>query len=236
MTEGKADKVCYLCGQAMLAGQRTNADHIPPQQTIAPELRQRYPVQLVTRTVHAACNSSYEMDERYFVQSLVPFLKDGGEAAEALYRKTIREFHEGRNRGLVEKVKQQGKDRIGHILLPASRMAYQIEGDRFYRVVEKIVRGLHYVEFDEVLPKDLDVHSWITLPREPSPKAFELLMALDPLPPEKGNHRGVFAYRHLSDNPGWNVWAMLFWDRIIITSVFPRGRPPFGEGATSLGK
>ncbi len=173
-------ETCYLCGHAMLPGEATNVDHIPPKQTMTPGLRRKYaPVRLVTRRVHSACNLSYEMDERYFVQNLVPYLRGGNEPATALYRKTIEEYHAGMNVGLVNRIKGQWTNKVGNILLPASTMAYQFEGDRFYRVADKIVRGLHYVETGYVLPQDVKIVWDITFPRSNPPQHFELFM-LDP--------------------------------------------------------
>ncbi len=46
--------VCYLCGKALV--EPTSADHVPPKQFYADDSRNAHNPNLLTITVHGACN------------------------------------------------------------------------------------------------------------------------------------------------------------------------------------
>lgn len=222
-----AEALCYLCGKPMVEGEATNVDHIPPKQMLVKEVRRRHQVQWETRRVHEACNYSFKLDEEYFVQTLVPYVK-GTEAGDALYAKTIREFHQGKNVSLVERVKSQAVQKIGSIHLPASIMALDLERDRIDRVISKIVRGLHYCETGAILDPDVRMFTSMTLPTMKPPEHFETFMTVYPTE-DQGHHKGVFAYRHFTEAEGPNYWAMLLWDRVLLTAMFRLGEEAIDE-------
>jgi hypothetical protein len=68
--------LCYLCGQPLVAP--TSADHVPPRQLFAPEIRKLHAPQLLTIPVHAACNQAYQFDEDYFVAGRLRYLRGSG--------------------------------------------------------------------------------------------------------------------------------------------------------------
>lgn len=59
----------------------------------------------------------------------------------------------------------------------------------------------------------------MTFPDEERPNIFFLLSES----PSKGKYPNIFDYRyrkHTHENITWNIWGLLFWDRILITLLF----------------
>jgi hypothetical protein len=119
-----SSKACYLCGAPLDGTRPENRDHIPPDQLFAEAIRQPGALQLVTQPVHADCNSSYEFDEKYFVQTLVPFAP-GSVAGDAVYKKAIANYKAGKNRPLVTKVLSQFVEQVNGVYMPPRKMAVQ---------------------------------------------------------------------------------------------------------------
>jgi predicted nucleic acid-binding Zn ribbon protein len=213
---------CYLCGKPLDGSEAVNVDHIPPQQILVKEVRRKYPIRFVTRKVHAACNSAYKLDEEYFVHSLIPFAR-GTEAGDALFSKTVLEYRKGKNRPLVNKVLSQAVPVVRGIYLPPGKVALQLDLERFNRVVSKIVRGLYFCEFDTILDPQTEMFVSLTPPGEPPPDHFIWFMTHCPTE-SCGEHQGVFAYRYIVTEDGVNYWALLLWDRVIITATFRHPR------------
>ena len=61
---------CYLCGKRHDG--KYNRDHVPPKQFFAKKLLQKHNPNLFWLPTHESCNKSYQLDEDYFVYSLMP--------------------------------------------------------------------------------------------------------------------------------------------------------------------
>lgn len=211
--------ICYLCAEPLTGS--INVDHVPPKQLFAPNLRQKHnPSKLITIRVHAACNKAYGRDEEYFVQTLVPFAR-GSYAGNAMINKTVTEFHRGKNRPLVNKVLGEFERAPSGLILPRGKVAKRFEGERLRRIAWKIVRGLFFYHFKTALLDDWTVGVTVTAPNESPPKHFKMFMRLGGIA-EHGAYPGVFAYRFhkFPEANDLHYWAMLLWDRIIITVLF----------------
>lgn len=210
---------CYLCGKPLTGEkQLVNKDHVPPTQLMAKSLKQKYrSIQLETLPTHRSCNSSFSMDEEYFKHCLVPFAR-GSEAGDAIFNKTIEEYWSGKNVKLVDRVRGQAKDNVKGILLPPGKFRLDYDQVRIERVVRKIIKGLHFLETQECLDAPDDIKMIITFPgQQPPDDFFEITRSL---PMEsRGHYQGVFAYRPYVVED-LHYWALLFWDRIIITASF----------------
>jgi len=219
MSAASSPSLCYLCGQPL--AEPINRDHVPADQIFAKALRRENKLRLTTVPVHRDCNSAYKLDEEYFVQTLVPFAR-GSVAGNAIFAKTIEEFHAGNRKtvSLVHRVLNAFEERPGGVYLPNGKIALRIEGDRFWRIVWKIVRGLHFVETGEVMPADWRVSYSVILPGEPVPAHFAAFMQISR--EDFGAHKGVFAYRRegAPTSPPLAYWALLFWDNVILTAAF----------------
>ncbi|SUS05865.1 conserved hypothetical protein [uncultured Defluviicoccus sp.] len=212
----KSPVVCYLCGKPQAAP--TNADHVPPRQLYAKEVRKKHSPNLLTIKVDKDCNSSYQHDEDYFANTLAPFGKDSY-AGDALLREVFARFQAAENRPLVGKVLREFEHAPNGILLPQGLVAKRIEGQRVNRVAWKIVRGLYFHRFGELLPEFTPNSLQIAPPDRPPP--LEFLQTLHDLP-SLGQYPGVFDYKcvHFSELDDFNYWGLLLWDRLILIVAF----------------
>ncbi len=217
---GKAAKrgqqsICYLCGDVLC--DPISRDHVPPQQLFSDEIRKLRNPNLLTIPVHQRCNAAYQYDEDYFVNSLVPLAHDSRTGASVL-AEVFKKYAQGENVGLVEKVAREFAERPSGLYLPGGKEVKRIEGDRVHRVAWKIVRGLYFHEFGRFLPETKPVLFQILGPDEEPPVLFSLLADR----PSCGRYGGVFDYKFavFPELNNINYWAMLLWDRIIITFAF----------------
>jgi hypothetical protein len=221
-------RICYLCGKALLGVSAVeDKDHVPPKQLLAKSLRKSGSrIRLRTLEVHRACNNSYSADERYFTHLLLPFAK-GSPAGEAARRKASSDYKEGKARDLVHRVLGQAKSAVNGVILPSGHLWLDYDRTAVDRVVGKIIRGLVYLEHQTILSLPSNINARITLPGQKPPEDFVWFMRSVPHE-SKGEHQGVFAYRYTSVE-GLHYWAMLIWDRVIITACFSETTSPHGE-------
>jgi hypothetical protein len=207
--------ICYLCGKPLT--EPLSRDHVPPKQFYADDIREAHSLNLLTIPVHAACNRAYQHDEDYFVNTLAPFAR-GPYSGEAFLREVFRKFVAGEKQGLVRKVLQEFEPQPSGLVLPAGLIAKRFEGHRLHRVAWKIIRGLYFHNFDELLPEDTPNTLQIVPPDQPPPREFFAL----PDDPVWGQYPGVFDYKFakVPEVHNLNYWAMLLWDRIILIMGF----------------
>lgn len=212
------DTICYLCGGPLKGDKNTeNDDHVPPKQLLAKSLRKKHQINLIRLRTHTSCNSSYSLDEEYFKHCLVPFAK-GTVAGNAIYEKTVDEYNGGRNVPLVNQILHSAKKNINGVKLPDNIIALDYNKTRINRVIKKIIKGLYFYEMRNYLDFPDEINFEITLPNRLIPEDFHYLMTNLPIE-SKGEHEGVFSYRNwiVDDN---HFWALLIWDRILITGAF----------------
>ena len=191
---------------------------MPPKQLYVDDVRKAHSPNLRTIPVHAACNRAYQHDEDYFVNTMAPFAR-GSYAGDALLKEVFGKYEAGKKRGLVHKVLQEFEHKPSGIVLPPNLVAKRLEGKRVHRVAWKIIRGLYFHHFKEVLPEWVPNGLEIIPPDRPPPKEF--LIGL-PDGPIHGQYPGVFDYKFAKfpDVHNFNYWAMLLWDRIILIMKF----------------
>ena len=209
-------EVCYLCGLRIKDDK--NYDHIPPRQFFATEIRKSNNPNLTTLPTHRRCNSSFQPDEDYFVHTHLPFIKKSYSGSH-IYEDAKKRFSKGRNVGLIHKILKEFDSNPSGLVLPSDKIIKRFEGRRIRRVVWKILRGLYYIENHLVLPEETDKRIFYTLPDDTPPDIFPLLSES----PCKGKYPGVFDYRyviHKAEEITFNIWGLLFWDRIITTIMF----------------
>jgi hypothetical protein len=211
-------RTCYLCGEALTGDKRLeNDDHVPPQQLLTKSLRRKYRIKFITLPTHSVCNSSYSLDEEYFTHCLIPFGK-GSEAGDAIWLKAMDDYKSGKTVALPDYIVRSAKRVVFDVPLPPGRIWLDYDLRRIERVIGKVIKGLHFLDTQTYMNIPEDIGMRITFPGQAAPADFNEL--LDNLPVEsRGNHQGVFAYR------SWVVdelhyWAMLFWDRVMITASF----------------
>ena len=214
--KAKPISICYLCGKDLI--EPTNRDHVPPKQLYTEEIRKKHSPNLLTLPTHKDCNSSYQFDEDYFINTLAPFAKDSY-AGSSLLRDIFKKYEHGVKRSLVHKTLNEFERNPSGLILPSNLVAKRIEGNRLHRVAWKIVRGLYFHHFDKVLPEGKLNSLSVILPDQVPPKEFLIALGdLDGL----GKYPGVFDYkfRQVPELDNFNYWSMLLWDRIILIMPF----------------
>ena len=156
---------------------------------------------MLTIAVHKACNSSFQVDEDYFVNTLAPFAKDSY-ASKALLRDVFAKYAEGKKQGLVHKVLNEFDHAPSGIILPAGQVAKRFEGGRLHRVAWKIVRGLYFHEFGDFLPENTPNRLEIFPPDKPPSVTF-LNALMDAR--SRGQYPGAHCVDHGSDVGGPSV-------------------------------
>ena len=207
--------ICYLCGKS-LAG-AIDLDHVPMRQIHAPDVRRTHNLQLLTIPVHGHCNKQFQRDEDYFVHTIMPFAR-GSYAGDAIYQRTLEQFRNGRNSGLVHRVLQEFEPRPSGLVLPVNKVVKRLDGARISRVAWKIVRGLYFHHNNAVLPATAALWVSLTPPGDVPPEHFLHFVGL-PDNPSHGRYPGIFDYK-FQMFPEGHYWALLFWDRIIMTVIF----------------
>jgi hypothetical protein len=210
--------LCYLCGLEIIDD--ASVDHVPPKQFYAPELRAGLNLScLVTVPAHGMCNKAYESDEEYFTWSLAS-IAGGSTAGDALVRYQSKQFRSGRSQGLGRKVLSEFAKNPSGLYLPPRVVIKRVQGERLVRVVWKMVRGLYFLEHQEVLPEDTPKTMEFVEPGRARTLAgtnavWEFVKSQEP----KGSYGGVFEYKYVARDidPGrLHCWGMLLWDKIMV--------------------
>lgn len=206
---------CYLCGKPLEGP--TSADHVPPK-LFFPEAKG---LDLLTIPTHPGCNLSYQLDEEYFVHTLLPMTK-GSEAGDAQHVRVRRKMDAGKNVALVNMVMDEFKHVVKGVHLPANRVAKLIDHARFFRVLWKVIRGLHYHHTGEILPEEWGMRYWVTAPYE-EPEEFFRMYAESGREVIHGNYPKVFSYffdRFEPEDLKMQYWGFHLWDSLIVTAMF----------------
>lgn len=99
-------------------------------------------------------------------------------------------------------------------------MVKRFDGERVWRVVWKITRGLFFRDNNgRVLPENTPrLFKIIDIGEAPPPPEFQLLVNKE----ERGRYPGIFAYKSmtLEKMPNFHFWAMLFWDSVMVLIYF----------------
>ncbi len=152
--------VCYLCGESL--AEPISWDHAPMKQLFADAVRKTHnPSKLLTIPVHKNCNEAYQLDEDYFVSTLMPFAHDSY-AGSSVYQEILQKFRRGENVPLLNKVLAEFDPRPSGLILPNNLMAMRFEGARVHRIAWKIVRGLYFHLFNVAYPEDWTVGVTVT--------------------------------------------------------------------------
>lgn len=208
--------ICYLCGKTL--GDDVSRDHVPPKQFYPTSIRKRHNLSSVsTLPTHRACNESYQKDEVYFAHSVGCIAQDSY-SGQALWKDLASQYKKPRGNRIAKMILQEFDQRPSGIILPSGKVAKNLDGERVWRVVWKITRGLFFWEHRRLLPEYTPSTFKITSPNEEPPKEFAYVANT----PSKGQYPVVFDYKYkvFSEHNNFNVWAMLFWDSIIMLVLF----------------
>ena len=207
-------QVCYLCGKPIRSDQ--SDDHVPPKQFFPRDARKGLSPNLTTLLAHRPCNQAYQSDEDYFVQAIGASQRDTP-ALNLIWSDISRALQRPQGRGLGLRVHSEFSNRTpAGIIMPPGMVVKTYDSDRVYRIIWKMVRGLHLKEFSAILPEDT-IHR-IQMITDASPD--EMLQAVVNEPSREPNFPGIFDYKFKEYEIGHPrhkamVWGLLIWDRFI---------------------
>lgn len=203
-------KICYLCGEPLDVD--IDRDHVPPRQFYAKEVRTKHNPNLFTLPVHSLCNKDYQKDEDYFVHTIAP-LAMASYSGKSLWGDLSEQYKRPQGRRIGQMVLKEFDKRPSGLILPFGKVAKRFDGQRVWRVVWKIMRGLFLKEIGRFLPDGTPRTYKIFSPDEHPPREFDFVRNLS----SRGQYPGVFDYRFMEfPEKTFHFWAMLFWDKIII--------------------
>ena len=212
--------ICYLCGQSLAAASH-NDDHVPPRHLYSREIRSTQNLShLLTLPTHTKCNSSFHLDEQYFIHTFIP-LAVGSVAATSLWSEIRGQYVRGKNIPLRKRALAEFDERPSGLVLPYGKVIKRFDPQRVWRVVWKITRGLFFHKLALFLPEDTPRGFAISGPDEEPPRWFPVVGSQ----PSQGQYPRVFDYKYTTlDYPAplelIHIWAMLFWDRLITVTYF----------------
>jgi hypothetical protein len=219
---------CYLCGERYSG--RGTKDHVPPLMFTGRRLRTEADLQLTTLRTHGTCNRAYQADEEYFVHTFCWFGKDTS-AGRAVIDDVVEARLMPEKRGLRTKIHGEWDPQPSGLWLPNGRVLKRFDGGRAGRVVWKIVRGLHFMKYDEVLPERTPRS--LRLIAGPDDRPTDEELALTAAKPE-GRYPGLFDYKHrvhvVDESRRLHAWALLFWDCMMAIVLVRRGAGALGQG------
>ena len=201
--------ICYLCGEPLDVD--IDRDHVPPRQFYGKEVRTKNNPNLFTLPVHSLCNKDYQKDEDYFVHTIAP-LAMGSYSGKSLWADLSEQYKRPQGRRIGQMVLKEFDKRPSGLILPFGKVAKRFDGQRVWRVIWKIMRGLFLKETGRFLPDGTPRTYNIFSPDEHPPREFDFVRNLS----SRGQYPGVFDYRYMEfPEKKFHFWAMLFWDKII---------------------
>ncbi len=196
---------CVLCGEALA----TTRDHIPPK-SIYPKPRISLK-QLHTVPACRQCNNRAGIEDEEFKIVMGFLTGEFRENQKQIIYSMARTI--GFNQRLASQVfstKQTGYAHLhGPILESAVRVTFQ--ADNYSKVLQRIVRGLHWTHTGRILGKNIDVRVFPLQALTPDVvEAFRQLMG--GLPTHRLN-KDTFAYKVCFADDRADIWGMQFFHK-----------------------
>lgn len=196
-------KICAICG----ISEATTSDHLPPK-GIFPKPR---PSNLITVPSCVECNNSAsDLDEafRLYLALHVGDLED--KITAAYFHEALRTYQH--NKKLQREILGSAqpvefKTPAGIYLGQGMKVLWNSKAHD--AVIERIVRGLYFHHFCEVLPSDTNVSpKWFNNPDN------EFLKTLSGLKKNVvGNNQFIYLYSRAEEHPAASVWYFEFYGR-----------------------
>jgi hypothetical protein len=209
MSASEYPDICYLCGEVM--GADRTRDHVPAQSFFPAELRrQKNYSRLDVVWAHAKCNGAYKLDEQYFFHALAP-LAGRTEVGPAIWRVVDKPILSPAEVRLRQKILREFSwDRNG-------RLRKTFDKPRVDRVIKKIIRGLWFLRYKEVMPECWKLLTSFHDPDNPPPA--ELMAAVQDHPTAGFYPEVFFSKSHRSTDPSLSAWMLFFWDWFVVVAT-----------------
>jgi len=193
--------ICAICG----INTATTLDHLPPK-SIFPRPR---PNNLITVPSCKECNQNASiLDEAFRLYLALHVVRQGDEATKKYFQEALKTFeHNGRlQREIINNSQPIDCTTESGIYL-GQGMKVTWNSTAHDAVIERIVRGLYYHHFGEVLPPQAKVFpKWFSEPNE------EFLQTMNDLTKNIiGNNQFVYFYGRSENDPTKSVWYFEFY-------------------------
>jgi len=219
MTKKKNIK-CVYC----LSNKDLTKDHIPPKSLFA----KPRPSNLISVPSCEKCRAKTPNDDEYFKNSLImrDVVKNHPDV-KTLLNSTIRSYKKiGKWKYMLDLLKRTGsierKSKAGLFL--GSRLGVEVDLNRIYNVVNRVIRGLYYYETGDILPTNIEIRSRIT--EDFDKNTFSILKKgiIDPLlnrssPQVIGNNAFSYIYHIRKENKYISAWVTEYYGKIDFFSM-----------------
>lgn len=204
-------KLCYICGE-----NGTSKEHAPAKSFFPEEAEFRR--NLITVNSCSKHNEDTSKDDEYVRNIISMSLGNNPIAFKQFMRKTVESFK--RNKGLLKSVTYNSKrvytENMGKI---EPGLAFEIDRDRFDKVIKKISYALYYHEHNQTWDRALITMTEFLRNSDMTPDNFGLLIQqFKPLlyePEFDGHNPNVFKYKFLqtdSDDTNEQILWMKFYE------------------------
>lgn len=196
---------CIYCGKKL----KETDDHVPPK-SFFPKPR---PSDLITVPSCLECNQISGKDEEFFLATFMFTNAGVSEAGSRLWSEKLHRMYE-KNLGLRRKIAQALEPT--NLVTPAGlflgrKMTIKPDEKRFDKVINKIVRGLYFFEYQEALPPKNDILSFFLKVDEHFQAAGKYVHQLKP---GTRGWPGIFKYKYnrLEKKHHESMWILLFYN------------------------
>lgn len=196
--------LCVYCAKE----KNTTRDHVPPK-NLFPNPK---PSNLITVPCCDSCNKEKQKDEDYF-RSWILFGKAGiTNQGKIIWDQKLNRTYEkdiGLKKAIARSFKEVEIKTPSGIYL-GKRLAIQAEWNRIERVISKIVKGLYYFEYNEIMSNNVQIKvAHITYDKKMQDEMKKLLLL-----PGKRKWYGIFEYarNRVESAKSNSAWLLLFFN------------------------
>jgi len=204
--------ICYLCGKPING--KVSKEHVPPKQFFTKVFRKVNSPNLLTLPSHSNCNKAFQADEDYFFAALAG-LNEDAKQHDWLMDDVRNKVWRNEAVGLRQKILSEFSSTMSGIHLPGNLVAKQFDTKRANRVVWKIIRGLCFHHYSQVLPENVKhgIKYWQV--QDEPPKMYQDNLMYGPV---HGPYPEIFCYkfRKVTNKDSLSaLWALFFWESIV---------------------
>ncbi len=196
-------KICFNCGNPA-----TTRDHIPPKNLFA----KPRPSNLITVPACEACNGDTKLDDEYFRLMVASAHGVNKAASRVVFQRIIPRSKDrpALLKNFMDECRSIDMFSSGGIYVGEGN-AYEPDRDRITPIINKVVKGLFYVETGERLDRAI-VHDYVANPE--FPEDFKNILCSLPL---TDIGEGAFSYRYFmsEDDPRDSFWFLMFYDAVL---------------------
>jgi hypothetical protein len=222
MRKNTKPHICAYCGSS----DSLTKDHVPPK-NLFPKPR---PHNLVKVLACNNCHSQTSKDDEYFRLKIL--MRNGissNLAARVVWNTVLRSLSKSEAIGFRRKTLSDF--RVINIKTPSGlyvdrKLGYNVNMNRIRSVVQRIVRGLYFVESENPLGLNNEVRVYMDedIKQQPSDVIKKLQQTiLQPLaalsPRIIGNNVFLYRYKIMKENPLLSVWGMSFYEHIPFLAI-----------------